>query len=278
MAGSVVSLSTKMSKRSEAPEAPKPEAAKEVRIAAVGKYVGHDDAYKSINEGIVHAGISNDCKVKLQWVDSEKLEQMDDVGAALAEFDGILVGPGFGSRGIEGKISAVRYARENKVPYFGICLGMQIAVIELARHVAGFTGATSTEFDPQTPHPVICLLSEQRGLKEMGGTMRLGQYRCDLTPGTKAHAAYGADVISERHRHRYEFNTAYLDAMIEAGMVVSGRHPKGDHDLVEMMELADHPWFCSSQFHPEFKSKPMHPQPLFRDFVTAALAHKEKRA
>ncbi len=251
---------------------------KEVRIAAVGKYVGHDDAYKSINEGFVHAGISNDCKVKLQWVDSEKLEQMDDVGAALAEFDGILVGPGFGSRGIEGKISAVRYARENKVPYFGICLGMQIAVIELARHVAGFTGATSTEFDPQTPHPVICLLSEQRGLKEMGGTMRLGQYRCDLTPGTKAHAAYGADVISERHRHRYEFNNAYLDAMIEAGMVVSGRHPKGDHDLVEMMELADHPWFCSSQFHPEFKSKPMHPQPLFRDFVTAALAHKEKRA
>lgn len=253
-------------------------AVKTVRIAAVGKYVGHDDAYKSINEAFVHAGIHNDCKVQLIWVDSEKLEQGSDVDNILREYDGILVGPGFGSRGIEGKILAARYARENKTPYFGICLGMQIAVIELARHKAGLAGAASTEFDPESPHPVISLLSEQRGIKDMGGTMRLGQYRCELRPDTKAHAAYGADVIYERHRHRYEFNNEYLDRLIQAGMMVSGIHPKGDHDLVEIMELQDHPWFCAGQFHPEFKSKPTRPQPLFRDFVAAALRYKESRA
>lgn len=247
-----------------------------VRIAAVGKYVGHDDAYKSINEAFVHAGIHNDCKVELKWVDSETLES-GDVREALSAYDGILVGPGFGSRGIEGKIKAARYARENKVPYFGICLGMQIAVIELARNKAGLAGAASTEFEPQSPHPVISLLSEQRGVSDMGGTMRLGQYRCDLRPGTKAYAAYGADVIYERHRHRYEFNNEYLEALMGAGMTVSGTHPKGDHDLVEIMELADHPWFCAVQFHPEFKSKPLNPQPLFRDFIGAALRNKEKR-
>ena len=252
-------------------------AEKTVRIAAVGKYVGHDDAYKSINEAFVHAGIHNDCKVKLTWVDSEKLEQMDTIADALKEFDGILVGPGFGGRGIEGKVSAAQYARENNVPYFGICLGMQIAVIELARHKAGLKDAASTEFTPDTPHPVISLLSEQRGIKDMGGTMRLGQYRCDLKQGTKAHAAYGADTIYERHRHRYEFNNEYLDALVKAGMIVSGTHPKGDHDLVEIMELEDHPWFCAGQFHPEFKSKPLHPQPLFRDFIGAALRYSEKR-
>lgn len=247
-----------------------------VRIAAVGKYVGHDDAYKSINEAFVHAGIYNDCKVELKWVDSETLEA-GDVHEALSAYDGILVGPGFGSRGIEGKIKAARYARENNLPYFGICLGMQIAVIELARNKAGLAGAASTEFEPQSPHPVISLLSEQRGVSDMGGTMRLGQYRCDLRPGTKAHAAYGADVIYERHRHRYEFNNEYLEALTGAGMTVSGTHPKGDHDLVEIMELADHPWFCAVQFHPEFKSKPLNPQPLFRDFVAAALRNKDKR-
>lgn len=252
-------------------------AEKVVRIAAVGKYVGHDDAYKSINEAFVHAGIHNDCKVKLTWVDSEKLEQMDTIADALKEFDGILVGPGFGGRGIEGKVSAAQYARENNVPYFGICLGMQIAVIELARHKAGLKDAASTEFTPDTPHPVISLLSEQRGIKDMGGTMRLGQYRCDLKQGTKAHAAYGADTIYERHRHRYEFNNEYLDALVKAGMIVSGTHPKGDHDLVEIMELEGHPWFCAGQFHPEFKSKPLHPQPLFRDFIGAALRYSEKR-
>jgi len=239
--------------------------------------VGHDDAYKSINEAFVHAGIHNDCKVKLTWVDSEKLEQMDNIADALKDYDGIMVGPGFGSRGIEGKVAAARYARENKVPYFGICLGMQIAVIELARHKAGMKEAASTEFVPDTPYPVISLLSEQRGIKDMGGTMRLGQYRCDLKPGTKAYAAYGSDTIYERHRHRYEFNNEYLDALVKAGMIVSGTHPKGDHDLVEIMELKDHPWFCAGQFHPEFKSKPLRPQPLFRDFIAAALHYSENR-
>jgi len=247
-----------------------------VRIAAVGKYVGHDDAYKSINEAFVHAGIHNDCKVDLTWVDSEKLEQAD-VAEMLREYDGILVGPGFGSRGIEGKIKAARYARENNIPYFGICLGMQIAVIEMARHKAGLAGAMSTEFNLETPHPVISLLSEQRGVSDMGGTMRLGQYRCDLRPDTKARAAYGADVIYERHRHRYEFNNEYLDALTGAGMTVSGTHSKNGHELVEIIEIAEHPWFCAVQFHPEFKSKPLNPQPLFRAFIAAALQYKERR-
>jgi len=251
-------------------------ASESVRIVAVGKYVDHDDAYKSINEAFVHAGIHNGCKVKLTWVDSEKLEQ-GDVSKALSHFDGILVGPGFGSRGIEGKIKAAAYARENGVPYFGICLGMQIAVIEFARNRSGLDDASSTEFIPQTPHPVISLLSEQKVIRDMGGTMRLGQYRCDLREGTKARSAYGQAVIYERHRHRYEFNNAYLDQLISAGMTVSGVHVKGDHDLVEIIEFDDHPWFCAVQFHPEFKSKPLNPQPLFRDFVKAALCHKANR-
>jgi CTP synthase len=251
--------------------------AHEIDIAAVGKYTGHDDAYKSINEAFVHAGIANNCKVNLRWVDSEQLETGLTPEEALAGFDGILVGPGFGTRGIEGKIKAVRYARENRVPYFGICLGMQMAVIELARHKLGLDGANSTEIDPETAHPVISLLTEQRGITDLGGTMRLGAYRCALQPGTKARQAYGEDVISERHRHRYEFNNAYLEALCnDAGMVVSGLHKKEDHELVEIIELADHPWFCASQFHPEFKSTPLKPQPLFRDFVTAALARKQR--
>jgi len=252
-------------------------ATQEVRIAAVGKYVGHDDAYKSINEAFNHAGIANDCRIKLQWVDSESLESLENVGDVLAQYDGILVGPGFGSRGIEGKIRAVQYAREHKIPYFGICLGMQIAVIEFARNILGLREATSTEFNPSTPHPVISLLSEQRGIRELGGTMRLGQYRCELVEGTLAHAAYGEKVIYERHRHRYEFNNAYRERMTAAGLIVSGIHPKGDHDLVEIIELRDHPWFCASQFHPEFKSKPLKPQPLFRDFVAAALRYRSSR-
>jgi CTP synthase len=244
----------------------------EVRIAAVGKYVGHDDAYKSINEAFGHAGIAHGCKVSVTWVDSEQFEQGTDPAAVLSAYDGVLVGPGFGSRGIEGKIAAVRWARESGTPFFGICLGMQVACIELARHRAGLAGANSTEFDPSCAHPVISLLSEQRGVQDMGGTMRLGAYRCELLPGTRAHAAYGADVILERHRHRYEFNNAYLEVMREqGGLVVSGTHPKGDSELVEIVELAEHPWFCASQFHPEFKSTPLRPQPLFRDFVGAAL-------
>ena len=252
-------------------------AEKVVHIAAVGKYVGHDDAYKSINEAFVHAGTFNDCKVQLTWVDSEEIEKAASTQEMLRHFDGILVGPGFGSRGIEGKIDAARFARENNVPYFGICLGMQIAVLELARHKAGLAQAASTEFMPDTAHPVISLLSEQRGVKEMGGTMRLGQYRCDLRKNTRAHKAYNADTIYERHRHRYEFNNDYLDTLLETGMIVSGTHPKGEHELVEIMEIPDHPWFCAVQFHPEFKSKPLHPQPLFRDFVAAALQNRQKR-
>jgi CTP synthase len=191
----------------------------------------------------------------------------------------VLVGPGFGSRGVEGKIKAVQHVRERKVPFLGICLGMQVAVIEYARNAMGLPEANSTEFDPETPDPIISLLSEQRGLTDMGGTMRLGSYRCDLQPGTRAQDAYGAEVIHERHRHRYEFNNLYLEQMLGRGeMVVSGTHPKGDHRLVEIVELNNHPWFCASQFHPEFKSTPLRPQPLFRDFIAAALQQRRSRA
>jgi CTP synthase len=252
---------------------------KEVRIAAVGKYIQHEDAYKSINEAFTHAGVANDARVRVEWVDSEQFENGVLPEERLKDFDGIVVGPGFGSRGIEGKIKAVQYARENKVPYFGICLGMQMAVIEAARNCLGLEKANSTEFDPDTPDPVISLLSEQRGVLDKGGTMRLGAYRCDLQPGTKARAAYGADVVHERHRHRYEFNNAYRERLEkEAGMIVSGVHPRGDHELVEITEIKDHPWFCGSQFHPEFTSTPLKPQPLFRDFVKAALEYRERRA
>ena len=247
-----------------------------VRVAAVGKYIHHDDAYKSINEAFVHAGIHNDCTVGLEWVDAEEMENGVPPEELLSKFDGILVGPGFGTRGIEGKIMAVRYARENKVPFFGICLGMQMAVIELARNGLGLAQAHSTEIEPETPDPVISLLTEQRGVVDLGGTMRLGAYRCVLKEGTRAREAYGIDIIHERHRHRYEFNNAYLERLEKAGMVVSGVHSKGDHELVEIMELEDHPWFCASQFHPEFKSTPLKPQPLFRAFVAAALEHSHQ--
>ena len=248
---------------------------KEIRVAAVGKYVRHEDAYKSINESFVHAGIHNDCKVKVEWVDSEQFENGVAPDSVLSKYDGILVGPGFGSRGIEGKIKAVQYARTHKKPYLGVCLGMQIAVIEMARHCLGLEKANSTEFDPDSPDPVISLLSEQRGIRDLGGTMRLGAYRCDLTPESKAFAAYGKPTIYERHRHRYEFNNNYRERLEqEAGLLVSGVHRKGEYDLVEIAELKDHPWFCGSQFHPEFSSSPLRPQPLFRDFVKAALELK----
>ena len=250
----------------------------EVRIAAVGKYVSHNDAYKSINEAFVHAGVANNCKVRLEWVDSEQFEKDCTPAEGLDAYDGVLIGPGFGSRGIEGKIKSVQYVRETKKPFFGICLGMQIAVIEMTRTCLGRTEANSTEFNPETPDPVVSLLSEQLGIQAMGGTMRLGEYRCELVPGTKAHAAYGTNVIHERHRHRYEFNNRYrADLEAKAGLIVSGTHPKSDHELVEIIELKDHPWFCASQFHPEFKSTPLAPQPLFRDFVKAALAFHRSR-
>ncbi len=246
----------------------------QVRIAAVGKYTGHEDAYKSINEAFVHAGIANNCKVIVDWFDSEQFEEGPLPDEVLSSYDGILIGPGFGTRGIEGKIKTVRYARKAKKPFMGICLGMQIAVIELARDLLGLEHAGSTEIDPDTPDAVISLLSEQRGVTDKGGTMRLGEYRCDLKPGTRAHEAYGTEVIHERHRHRYEFNNAYREALEEkAGLIVSGTHMLGEHELVEIIELRDHPWFCASQFHPEFKSTPLEPQPVFRAFVKAALAH-----
>lgn len=249
----------------------------EVSIAAVGKYVAHEDAYKSINEAFCHAGVANNCRVKVSWVDSTQFENGRTPEEVLSEYDGILIGPGFGLRGIEGKIAAVSYVRANQKPFFGICLGMQIAVIEMARSCLGLKTANSTEFDSDTPDPVISLLSEQRGIVELGGTMRLGAYKCILQPGTRAHAAYGVDVVHERHRHRYEFNNAYRQALEEkAGLVVSGVHPYGDHDLVEIIELKDHPWFCASQFHPEFTSTPLRAQPLFREFVRAALEHKKR--
>lgn len=249
----------------------------EVRVAAVGKYVAHDDAYKSINEAFAHAGVANDCKVRLEWIDSEQFENGISPAEVLKDFDGILIGPGFGKRGVEGKVRAVQYLRESKKPFLGICLGMQIACIEIARNLLGLKEANSTEFEPETPHPVVSLLTEQKGVKDMGGTMRLGAYRCVLKPGTRAYEAYGLDMITERHRHRYEFNNAYRDRFEKAGLMFSGVHPRKDHELVEIAELEGHPWFCASQFHPEFKSTPLKAQPLFREFVKAALAEKKSR-
>jgi len=249
----------------------------EVRIAAVGKYVAHEDAYKSINEAFSHAGVANDCKVRLEWIDSEQFENGLSPEEVLEDFDGILIGPGFGKRGVEGKVRAVQYLREKKKPFLGICLGMQIACIEIARNLLGLKEANSTEFEPETPHPVISLLTEQKGVKDMGGTMRLGAYRCVLRSGTKAHEAYGMDMITERHRHRYEFNNVYREQFEQAGLTFSGVHPRKEHELVEIAELREHPWFCASQFHPEFKSTPLKAQPLFREFVRAALAEKKSR-
>jgi len=242
-----------------------------VKIAAVGKYTGHDDAYKSINEAFVHAGIANDCNVDVEWVDSESFETGASPEEVLSQYDGILIGPGFGSRGIEGKIKAVQYARENKKPFFGICLGLQMAVAEFARNVLGHEGANSTEMVAETPHPIISLLSEQRGITDLGGTMRLGAYSCKLEPGTRAFEAYGEELVEERHRHRYEFNNDYREELEKGGMKVSGTHNLEDHELVEIVEILDHPWFCAVQFHPEFKSTPVAPQPLFKGFIKAAL-------
>jgi CTP synthase len=248
--------------------------ADEVNIALVGKYVQLPDAYLSVNEALDHAGIFHDHKVNVRWVDAESLTP-EEVDQVLAEMDGILVPGGFGVRGIEGKIRAACYARENNVPYFGICLGMQVAVAEFARHVAGLTGANSAEFDPVTEHPVIDLMREQQDVEEMGGTMRLGTYPCKVIPQTKGYAAYGEDLIYERHRHRFEVNNAYRDKLTDAGLVISGLSPDGK--LVEMVELPDHPWFLGNQGHPEFKSRPTRPAPLFRDFIGAAVAFKNSR-
>jgi len=240
----------------------------EISIALVGKYTELKDAYLSIVESFCHAGIFNNIKVKIKWIEAIELEKTKNLSKLLGDVCGILVAGGFGERGIQGKIEAVRFARENKVPYFGICLGMHMAVIEFARNVLGLKEAHSTEQVSDTPYPFIDLLPEQRDISNMGGTMRLGSYDCKLTSGTKAEKAYGQEMIAERHRHRYEFNNEYLDMLVENGMIVSGTNP--DTGLVEIVEIKDHPWFVGVQFHPEFKSRPLRPHPLFREFIKAA--------
>ena len=241
-----------------------------VRIALVGKYVALHDAYLSVVEALTHGGIENDVKVEVQWVDSETVTD-ENVVRVLAEADGVLVPGGFGDRGIDGKISAVRYAREHKVPFLGICLGMQMAVVEYARHVCGWADAHSSELDPATAHPVIDLMPDQRGVTAKGGTMRLGSYPCRVTSReTRTYQAYGCDQIAERHRHRYEFNNDYRQDLTGAGLVLAGLSP--DERLVEIVELKDHPWFVGVQFHPELKSRPNKAHPLFRDFIAAAKA------
>jgi len=246
----------------------------EVSIAVVGKYVNLTDSYKSLNEALVHGGIANDCHVNLKFVDSEKIEK-DGLDHQLEGADGILIPGGFGTRGTEGMIQCVRYARTRNVPFFGICLGMQMAVVEFARHACGLTGANSAEFDGETPYPVIDLLPEQKNVTDKGGSMRLGSYPCVLEEDSMAFAAYKTREISERHRHRYEVNNDFRTLLTEQGLKVTGTSP--DKRLVEIVELADHPWFLGCQFHPEFKSRPTEPHPLFSTFIAAALAFKQAR-
>jgi CTP synthase len=248
-----------------------------VRIALVGKYVRLEDAYLSVSEALRHAAFLHGCRVEIDWIDSELVDATGEDGEGVVErlqrADGILIPGGFGGRGIEGKIAAARIARERRIPYLGICLGMQIAVAEFARHVAGMDGANSTEFDPETPHPVIDLLPEQKEVADLGGTMRLGADPIKLHDGTRARELYGEAVIYERHRHRYEVNNILRKRLEAAGLRVSGTSP--DERLVEVIELEDHPFFVASQYHPEFKSRPERPAPLFRDFVAAALGRAD---
>lgn len=243
-----------------------------VEIALVGKYVSLHDAYLSVVEALTHGGIENDVKVNIRWVDSETVTE-DNAAQILAGVQGILVPGGFGDRGVEGKISAIRYARENNIPFLGICLGMQLAVVEFARHVCGMTDAHSSELNPNTTHPVIDLMPDQVGVTDLGGTMRLGSYPCRLVEGTRAADIYGTLDIQERHRHRYEFNNAFREELTKKGLVLSGLSPDGR--LVEMVELPDHPWFVAGQFHPELKSRPNRAHPLFRGFVGAAKAYRK---
>ena len=256
----------------------------EVSIAIVGKYVEYEDSYKSLKEALVHGALAHNLKLKVTWIEAEGLETRDpadgdapgkpnrDYESQLAGFDGILVPGGFGKRGIEGMLNAIRYARENNVPYFGICLGMQTACIEYARNVAGLAGANSGEFDPATPHRIIYKLRELTGVEEMGGTMRLGAWACKLEPGSLAAKAYGTTEISERHRHRYEFNREYEPILTGAGLRLTGTTP--DSTYVEIVEIPTHPFFLACQFHPEFKSKPLEPHPIFRDFIGASYKNR----
>ena len=247
---------------------------KTVKIALVGKYVEHHDSYKSIVEALIHGGAVNDAKVNIKWVQSESLN-MQNIDKQLEDVSGILVAPGFGDRGIEGKYLAVRYARENKIPFFGICLGMQSAVVEFARNVAKLEKADSTEFNEKTPFPVIDLMLDQKDVTDKGGTMRLGKYNCSLVSGTNAAKAYGTGEIDERHRHRYEFNNSFKEQLVEAGLIISGVNP--ERDLVEIIELDDHPWFVGVQFHPELKSTVYEPHPLFVSLVAASIECMEER-
>jgi CTP synthase len=247
-----------------------------VRIGIVGKYVEYEDSYKSLKEALVHGALAHSLKLELNWIEAEGLETDDKTyEAQLEEYDGLLVPGGFGKRGIEGMLKAIQYAREKQVPYFGICLGMQTACIEYARNVCGLADANSSEFDPATPHRVIYKLRELRGVEELGGTMRLGAWPCKIEPGTLAYQVYGQTEISERHRHRYEFNREYEDTMVAAGLRISGSTPDGTY--VEMVEIPGHPFFIGCQFHPEFKSKPLEPHPLFKAFTGAAYEHGQKK-
>ncbi len=246
----------------------------EVHIGLVGKYVEYEDSYKSLKEALLHAGIHHQLKVRMNWIESADLE-WPGCASRLEHYDGILVPGGFGRRGVEGMLCAIRYARERKVPYFGICLGMQTAVIEFARNVAGLIDADSTEFEAATPHPVIYKLRDLLGVEELGGTMRLGAYPCILAEGSFARAAYGVGEISERHRHRYEFNRGFEEKLTSRGLRITGRSHDGK--FVEICELGDHPWFLGCQFHPEFKSKPLEPHPLFKAFIGASSEYRQKR-
>jgi len=248
----------------------------EVRIAIVGKYVQLEDAYKSLREALLHGGLAHNHKTVIDWIESEEIDSPAAAEKRLRGYDGILVPGGFGKRGIQGMVYTIQYAREQRIPFFGICLGMQCATIEYARDAAGLKQADSTEFDPQTPHRVIYKLRELLGVEEMGGTMRLGAWPCKLEPGSFAHKAYGTSEISERHRHRYEFNREYEKALVAAGLKITGRTP--DENYVEIIEAPEHPWFLGCQFHPEFKSKPLEPHPLFAAFTGAALEHKLQKS
>jgi CTP synthase len=248
---------------------------KAVTIALVGKYVALQDAYLSVTESLRHAGIANSAAINIKWINAEEIETADNLEAYFRDVDGILVPGGFGDRGVEGKITAIQYAREHKIPFFGLCLGMQCAVIEFARNVCGLKGANSSEFDQAAEHPVIDLMPDQATVVDKGGTMRLGVYPCKVLEGTLTYKAYQDEIIYERHRHRFEFNNAYRQQLTEAGLVIGGTLPNGR--LIEIVELSDHPWFVATQFHPEFKSRPTNPHPLFRDFITAALSYRQGR-
>ncbi|MDR1303283.1 MAG: CTP synthase [Puniceicoccales bacterium] len=246
----------------------------ECTVGLVAKYLDVKDAYKSVYEAIAHSGVENDCKVNVEVIDAEELEQLSDVDEMFSSIDGILLPGGFGNRGVEGKILAAKFAREHRIPYFGLCLGMQIAAIEFARHVLAYADANSTEMVPETAHPVIRMMLDQVNVTKKGGTMRLGSYPCKLVPHTKAYEAYGSTYVNERHRHRYEFNNDYREIFERHGMIISGIN--SDLNLVEIIELQDHPWFMGVQFHPEFQSKPRQAHPLFASFIAAILRQKRR--